>query len=99
MGGAIIAMAADLRLATPERNARFCSRGWGLRAAIWALGRAAADHRAGSGGGTAIYGRVMTAQRGRTLGVLERFARRGCVGSEALVLARRLAAGPCFAMA
>jgi enoyl-CoA hydratase/carnithine racemase len=95
--GAIMAMASDLRLATPGRNARSCSRASGLPAATWGPAPCCPGS-SGRAGRRSFFTRARDAGRGRgALGVLERAASGRGAGEAAMTLARQLAAGPTFA--
>ena len=96
--GAIIAMAADLRLATPEAKCAFLFTRVGLAGcdmgACAMLPRIIGQGRAAE----LLYtGRVMTAAEGERWGFWNALHAADALEAEALVLARRLAAGPTFA--
>jgi enoyl-CoA hydratase/carnithine racemase len=96
--GAIIAMASDLRLATPEAKTAFLFTRVGLAGcdmgACAMLPRLVGQGRAAE----LLYtGRTMTAQEGERWGFYNRLVAADVLASEALSLARQLAAGPTFA--
>jgi enoyl-CoA hydratase/carnithine racemase len=96
--GAIIAMASDLRLATPEAKTAFLFTRVGLAGcdmgACAMLPRLIGQGRAAE----LLYtGRTMTAQEGERWGFYNRIVAADMLAAEALALARRLAAGPTFA--
>jgi enoyl-CoA hydratase/carnithine racemase len=96
--GAIIAMASDLRLATPEAKTAFLFTRVGLAGcdmgACAMLPRLIGQGRAAE----LLYtGRTMTAQEGERWGFYNRLVAPDALASEALSLARQLAAGPTFA--
>jgi enoyl-CoA hydratase/carnithine racemase len=96
--GAIIAMASDLRLATPEAKTAFLFTRVGLAGcdmgACAMLPRLIGQGRAAE----LLYtGRTMTAQEGERWGFYNRLVAAEGLASEALALARQLAAGPTFA--
>ena len=96
--GAIIAMASDLRIATPNAQTAFLFNRVGLAGCdmgacailprIIGLGRAA----------ELLYlGRAMTAQEGELWGFFNKLVAADILEQEALALARRIATGPAFA--
>ncbi len=96
--GAIIAMASDLRLATPEAKTAFLFTRVGLAGcdmgACAILPRLIGQGRAAE----LLYtGRNMTAQEGERWGFFNRLVSADTLVHEALTLARQLAAGPTFA--
>jgi enoyl-CoA hydratase/carnithine racemase len=96
--GAIIAMASDLRLATPEAKTAFLFTRVGLAGcdmgACAMLPRLIGQGRAAE----LLYtGRGMTAQEGERWGFYNRIVGADALAAEALSLARQLAAGPTFA--
>lgn len=96
--GAIIAMAADLRLATPDAKCAFLFARVGLAGcdmgACAMLPRIIGQGRAAE----LLYtGRVMTADEGYAWGFWNALHGAETLESEAMQLARRLAAGPTFA--
>ena len=96
--GAIIAMAADLRLATPEAKTAFLFTRVGLAGcdmgACAMLPRLIGQGRAAD----LLYtGRTMTAQEGERWGFFNRLVAAEALEDEAMGLARTLAAGPTFA--
>jgi enoyl-CoA hydratase/carnithine racemase len=96
--GAIIAMAADLRLATPEAKTAFLFTRVGLAGcdmgACAMLPRLIGQGRAAD----LLYtGRTMTAQEGERWGFFNRLVAAEALEDEAMALARALAAGPTFA--
>ena len=96
--GAIIAMASDLRLATPEAKAAFLFTRVGLAGcdmgACAMLPRIIGQGRAAE----LLYtGRVMTAAEGERWGFWNALHDASSLEAEALALAGRLAAGPTFA--
>jgi enoyl-CoA hydratase/carnithine racemase len=96
--GAIIAMASDLRLATPEAKTAFLFTRVGLAGcdmgACAILPRIIGQGRAAE----LLYtGRTMTAQEGERWGFYNSLIDAAALADEALVLARQLAAGPTFA--
>ncbi|HEX8062332.1 MAG TPA: enoyl-CoA hydratase family protein [Allosphingosinicella sp.] len=96
--GAIMAMASDLRLATPEAKTAFLFTRVGLAGcdmgACAILPRIIGQGRAAE----LLYtGRVMSAQEGESWGFHNRLVERADLLGEALALARGLAAGPTFA--
>ena len=96
--GAIIAMASDLRLATPEAKTAFLFTRVGLAGcdmgACAILPRLIGQGRAAE----LLYtGRTMTAQEGERWGFYNRLMNADALAREALALARDLASGPTFA--
>ena len=96
--GAIIAMASDLRLATPEAKAAFLFTRVGLAGcdmgACAILPRIIGQGRAAE----LLYtGRVMTAAEGERWGFWNSLHEPDVIEAEALKLAGRIAAGPTFA--
>jgi len=96
--GAIIAMASDLRMATPAAKTAFLFTKVGLAGcdmgACAILPRIIGQGRAAE----LLYtGRVMTAEEGETWGFYNRLVDAGKLESEAVELAGQLAAGPTFA--
>jgi enoyl-CoA hydratase/carnithine racemase len=96
--GAIIAMASDLRLATPEARTAFLFNRVGLAGcdmgACAMLPRIIGQGRAAE----LLYtGRVMTAQEGEAWGFYNKLAAPEDLEREALALAGRIASGPVFA--
>jgi enoyl-CoA hydratase/carnithine racemase len=96
--GAIITMASDLRLATPEAKTAFLFTRVGLAGcdmgACAMLPRLIGQGRAAE----LLYtGRTMTAQEGERWGFYNRLIAADSLAAEALALARQLAAGPTFA--
>ena len=96
--GAIIAMASDLRLATPRTKTAFLFTKVGLAGcdmgACAILPRIIGQGRASD---LLFSGRVMTADEGERWGFHNRLAAPEELAEAALVLARDLAAGPTFA--
>jgi enoyl-CoA hydratase/carnithine racemase len=96
--GAIIAMASDLRLATPEARTAFLFNRVGLAGcdmgACAMLPRIIGQGRAAE----LLYtGRAMSAQEGEAWGFYNKLVAAENLGREALALARRIASGPVFA--
>jgi enoyl-CoA hydratase/carnithine racemase len=96
--GAIIAMASDLRLATPEAKTGFLFTRVGLAGcdmgACAILPRIIGQSRAAE----LLYtGRTMTAQEGERWGFFNKLVAADVLEQEALALARMLASGPTFA--
>jgi enoyl-CoA hydratase/carnithine racemase len=96
--GAIVAMASDLRLATPEAKTAFLFTRVGLAGcdmgACAILPRLVGQGRAAE----LLYtGRTMTAQEGERWGFFNKLVGADALAQEALALARQLAAGPTFA--
>ncbi|MBA3897483.1 MAG: enoyl-CoA hydratase family protein [Sphingomonadaceae bacterium] len=96
--GAIMAMASDLRLATPETETAFLFTRVGLAGcdmgACAILPRIIGQGRASE---LLFTGRVMTAQEGERWGFHNRVVARDALLPEARALALRLATGPTFA--
>ncbi|MDT7933578.1 MAG: enoyl-CoA hydratase family protein [Sphingomonadaceae bacterium] len=96
--GAIIAMASDLRLATPRAKTAFLFTRVGLAGcdmgACAILPRIIGQGRASE---LLFTGRVMTAEEGAAWGFYNRIVEPDALPGEALALARALAAGPTFA--
>jgi enoyl-CoA hydratase/carnithine racemase len=96
--GAIIAMASDLRIATPGAQTAFLFNRVGLAGcdmgACAMLPRIIGQGRAAE----LLYtGRTMTAQEGELWGFFNKLVAADALEQEALALARRIAAGPTFA--
>jgi enoyl-CoA hydratase/carnithine racemase len=96
--GAIIAMASDLRLATPQAQTAFLFNRVGLAGcdmgACAMLPRIIGQGRAAE----LLYtGRAMSAEEGAAWGFFNRLVPAETLEQEALTLARRIAAGPTFA--
>ena len=96
--GAIIAMASDMRIATPAAQTAFLFNRVGLAGcdmgACAILPRIIGQGRAAE----LLYtGRAMTAQEGEHWGFFNRLVAADALEQEALTLARRIAAGPTFA--
>ncbi len=96
--GAIVAMASDLRLGTPEAKTAFLFTRVGLAGcdmgACAMLPRLIGQGRAAE----LLYtGRVMTAEEGAGWGFFNRLVPAADLDAEALALAGRIAAGPTFA--
>jgi enoyl-CoA hydratase/carnithine racemase len=96
--GAIIAMASDLRLATPEAKTAFLFTRVGLAGcdmgACAMLPRIIGQGRAAE----LLYtGRTMTAEEGLAWGFFNRLVPAEALEPEAVALARRIAEGPTFA--
>ena len=96
--GAIIAMASDLRIATPGAKTAFLFNRVGLAGcdmgACAILPRIIGQGRAAE----LLYtGRAMTAQEGEAWGFFNKLVAAEALEREALVLAGRIAAGPTFA--
>ncbi|MDE2150318.1 MAG: enoyl-CoA hydratase family protein, partial [Gammaproteobacteria bacterium] len=98
--GAIISMAADLRLATPEARTAFLFNRVGLAGcdmgACAILPRIIGHGRASE---LLFSGRTMTAEEGEHWGYFNGIVARGELANEARRWAARLAAGPVFANA
>jgi enoyl-CoA hydratase/carnithine racemase len=96
--GAILAMASDLRLATPEAKTAFLFTRVGLAGcdmgACAILPRIIGQGRAAE---LLFTGRVMTAAEGESWGFHNRLVPRDALLDEARTLARSLASGPTFA--
>lgn len=96
--GAIIAMAADLRIATPEAQTAFLFTRVGLAGCD--MGACAMLPRIiGQGRGAELLytGRAMTAQEGERWGFFNKLVAAKELEQETLTLARRITAGPTFA--
>jgi enoyl-CoA hydratase/carnithine racemase len=96
--GAIIAMASDIRIATPQAQTAFLFSRVGLAGcdmgACAMLPRIVGQGRAAE----LLYtGRAMTAQEGERWGFFNKLVDAASLEQEALALARRIAAGPTFA--
>ena len=96
--GAIIAMASDIRIATPEAQTAFLFARVGLAGcdmgACAMLPRIVGQGRAAE----LLYtGRSMSAQEGERWGFFNKLVAADALEQEALMLARRIAAGPNFA--
>ena len=96
--GAIIAMASDLRIATPQAQTAFLFNRVGLAGcdmgACAMLPRLIGQGRAAE----LLYtGRAMTAQEGERWGFFNKLIAADALEQEALALAGRIAAGPVFA--
>jgi enoyl-CoA hydratase/carnithine racemase len=96
--GAIIAMASDIRIATPEAQTAFLFTRVGLAGcdmgACAMLPRIIGQGRAAE----LLYtGRAMTAQEGERWGFFNKLIAADGLDQEAMTLARRIAAGPNFA--
>jgi enoyl-CoA hydratase/carnithine racemase len=96
--GAIIAMASDLRIATPQAQTAFLFNRVGLAGcdmgACAILPRIIGQGRAAE---LLFTGRTMTAQEGELWGFYNKLVAADALTQEALALARRIAAGPAFA--
>jgi enoyl-CoA hydratase/carnithine racemase len=96
--GAILAMASDLRLATPEAKTAFLFNRVGLAGcdmgACAILPRIIGQGRASE---LLFFGRNMTAEEGERWGFFNRLTPRDALMDEANAWAARLAAGPTFA--
>jgi enoyl-CoA hydratase/carnithine racemase len=96
--GAIIAMASDLRIATPAAQTAFLFNRVGLAGcdmgACAILPRIIGQGRAAE---LLFTGRAMTAQEGERWGFYSRLVAPEALEQEALTLARRIASGPTFA--
>jgi enoyl-CoA hydratase/carnithine racemase len=96
--GAIIAMASDIRLATPAAQTAFLFNRVGLAGcdmgACAILPRIIGQGRASE---LLFTGRTMTAQEGESWGFYNRLVAADPLEQEALTLARRIASGPTFA--
>jgi len=96
--GAIIAMASDIRLATPAAQTAFLFNRVGLAGcdmgACAILPRIIGQGRASE---LLFTGRAMSAQEGESWGFYNRLVAADILEQEALTLARRIAAGPTFA--
>jgi enoyl-CoA hydratase/carnithine racemase len=96
--GAILAMASDLRIATPEAKTAFLFNRVGLAGcdmgACAILPRIVGQGRAAE----LLYtGRTMSAQEGERWGFFNRLVAADALEQEALALARQIASGPTFA--
>ena len=96
--GAIVAMASDLRLGTPDAKCAFLFTRVGLAGcdmgACAILPRIIGQGRAAE----LLYtGRTMTAEEGAAWGFFNRLVPADALEGEAMALARRIAAGPTFA--
>jgi enoyl-CoA hydratase/carnithine racemase len=96
--GAIIAMASDIRIATPQAKTAFLFNRVGLAGcdmgACAMLPRIIGQGRAAE----LLYtGRAMTAQEGEAWGFFNRLVSAEALENEALSFARRIASGPAFA--
>ena len=96
--GAIIAMASDLRIATPEAKTAFLFNRVGLAGcdmgACAILPRIIGQGRAAE---LLYLGRSMSAEEGLAWGFFNRVVERNALIDEALALAQRIAEGPAFA--
>jgi len=96
--GAILAMASDIRLATPAARTAFLFNRVGLAGcdmgACAILPRIIGQGRAAE---LLFTGRAMTAQEGEAWGFFNRLVAADALEQEALALARRIASGPTFA--
>src|ERR1700735_456246 len=96
--GAIIAMASDMRLATPAAQTAFLFNRVGLAGcdmgACAILPRIIGQGRAAE---LLFTGRTMTAQEGERWGFFNKLVAGDALEQEALSLARRIASGPTFA--
>lgn len=96
--GAIIAMASDIRLATPEAKTAFLFTRVGLAGcdmgACAILPRLVGHGRAAE---LLLSGRVMSAEEGERWGFFNRLVERDALEAEALGLAAGIASGPTFA--
>src|SRR6202050_1075194 len=96
--GAIIAMASDLRIATPNAQTAFLFNRVGLAGcdmgACAMLPRIIGQGRAAE---LLFTGRAMTAQEGEQWGFFNKLVAADALEHEALALARRVAAGPAVA--
>ena len=96
--GAIIAMASDLRIATPQAQTAFLFNRVGLAGcdmgACAILPRIIGQGRAAE---LLFTGRAMTAQEGEAWGFFNKLVAADALEPEALALAQRIAAGPTFA--
>jgi enoyl-CoA hydratase/carnithine racemase len=96
--GAIIAMASDIRLATPAAQTAFLFNRVGLAGcdmgACSILPRIIGQGRASE---LLFTGRTMTAEEGERWGFYNRLVAADALKREALTLARRIASGPTFA--
>jgi enoyl-CoA hydratase/carnithine racemase len=96
--GAILAMASDLRIASPAAQTAFLFNRVGLAGcdmgACAMLPRIIGQGRAAE---LLLSGRAMTAQEGERWGFFNRLVAADALEDEALALARRIASGPTFA--
>jgi enoyl-CoA hydratase/carnithine racemase len=96
--GAIIAMASDIRIATPQAQTAFLFNRVGLAGcdmgACAMLPRIVGQGRAAE---LLFTGRAMTAQEGEQWGFFNRLVAADALEQEAMMLARRIASGPTFA--
>jgi enoyl-CoA hydratase/carnithine racemase len=96
--GAIIAMASDLRIATPHARTAFLFNRVGLAGcdmgACAILPRIIGQGRAAE---LLLTGRAMTAQEGELWGFFNKLVAAEALEQEALTLARQIASGPTFA--
>src|ERR1700691_2571477 len=96
--GAIIAMAADIRIATPQAQIAFLFNRVGLAGcdmgACAMLPRIIGQGRAAE---LLFFGRNMTAEEGERWGFFNKLAAADLLEQEALALGRRIASGPTFA--
>jgi enoyl-CoA hydratase/carnithine racemase len=96
--GAILAMASDLRLATPEAKTAFLFTRIGLAGAdMGACGILPRIIGQGRAAELLATGRAMTAEEGHTWGFFNALHAAGDLESQAVKLARSLADGPWFA--
>ena len=96
--GAILAMASDLRLATPEARTAFLFTRVGLAGAdMGACGILPRLIGQGRAAELLFTGRAMTAEEGKSWGFYNHLHAREALEPEALALARSLADGPWFA--
>ena len=96
--GAILAMASDLRIATPEAKTAFLFNRVGLAGcdmgACAILPRIIGQGRAAE---LLYFGRNMTADEGERWGFFNRLVARDALMTEAEAMAKRIASGPTFA--
>ena len=96
--GAILAMASDLRIATPEAKTAFLFNRVGLAGcdmgACAILPRIIGQGRAAE---LLYFGRNMTAEEGERWGFFNRLVARDALMAEAEAMAKRIASGPTFA--
>jgi enoyl-CoA hydratase/carnithine racemase len=96
--GAILAMASDLRLATPEAKTAFLFTRVGLAGAdMGACGILPRLIGQGRAAELLFTGRAMTAEEGHRWGFFNALHARADLQAQAAALARSLADGPCFA--
>jgi enoyl-CoA hydratase/carnithine racemase len=96
--GAIIAMAADLRLGTPQAQVSFLFNRVGLAGCdMGACGILPRIIGQGCAAELLFTGRAMTAKEGEQWGFFNRIVDAQSLEGEALALARRIASGPTFA--